>query len=278
MLKPEKVKELTNMATQLRRNVIEMTYKAQSGHPGGSCSLADIMAYLYFYRMHYDAKKPKDMKRDRFVLSKGHAAPILYSALAEARFFPKEEMEHLREIGHLLQGHPCVSIPGVDASTGSLGIGLSMALGMAAAAKMDQLNLKVYAVVGDGELGEGQIWEAAMAAPNLKLNNLTVILDRNQYQNDGATEKIMPLEPLADKWRTFKWNVVEIDGHDFQQIDDAFTRSDQYQDGPTLIYANTIKGKGCSYMLDRPELHYTPPTREQYESAVKELEDSKGGC
>lgn len=277
MLKPEKVKELTKMATQLRRNVIEMTYKAHSGHPGGSCSLADIMAYLYFYRMRYDAKKPKDMKRDRLVLSKGHAAPIWYSALAEAGFFPKEEMNHLREIGHLLQGHPCVNIPGVDAATGSLGLGLSIALGMAAAAKMDNLDVQVHAIVGDGELGEGQIWEAAMAAPNLKLNNLTVILDRNQYQNDGATEDIMPLEPLADKWRTFKWNVVEVDGHDFQQIDEAFIKSDQYQAGPTLIYANTVKGKGCSYMLDRPELHYTPPTREQYESAVKELEGSKGG-
>lgn len=274
MLSAERIKELTKTATQLRRDVIEMTYHAQSGHPGGSCSLADLMAYLYFNRMRYDVEHPKDLKRDRLVLSKGHAAPVWYAALAEAGFFPKEEMKHLREIGHLLQGHPCIHIPGVDATTGSLGLGLSIATGMAVAGKLDNLDAHIYAIVGDGELGEGQIWEAAMAAPNLKLNNLTVILDRNRYQNDGATEEIMPLEPVADKWRSFKWNVIEIDGHDFEQIDEAFSKADAYENGPTLILANTIKGKGCSYMLNRPELHYTPPNKEQYESAVKELEGS----
>ena len=255
--------------------LIEMTYKAQSGHPGGSCSLADIMAYLYFNRMRYDVNEPKALKRDRLVLSKGHAAPIWYAALAEAGFFPREEMLHLREIGHLLQGHPCVHIPGVDATTGSLGFGLSIAVGMATAAKMDGLDVKVHAIVGDGEQGEGQIWEAAMAAPNLKLDNLTVILDRNKYQNDGRTEDIMPLEPLADKWRAFNWNVVEIDGHDLDQIDAAFAAADACKGRPTLIYANTIKGKGCSYMLDQPQLHYTPPTKEQYESALEELKGSR---
>ena len=275
MLTNEKREALQSMATQLRRDVIEMTYKAQSGHPGGSCSLADIMAYLYFNRMRYDVNEPKALKRDRLVLSKGHAAPIWYAALAEAGFFPREEMLHLREIGHLLQGHPCVHIPGVDATTGSLGFGLSIAVGMAAAAKMDGLDVKVHAIVGDGEQGEGQIWEAAMAAPNLKLDNLTVILDRNKYQNDGRTEDIMPLEPLADKWRAFNWNVVEIDGHDLDQIDAAFAAADAYKGRPTLIYANTIKGKGCSYMLDQPQLHYTPPTKEQYESALEELKGSR---
>lgn len=275
MLTNEKREALQSMATQLRRDVIEMTYKAQSGHPGGSCSLADIMAYLYFNRMRYDVNKPKALKRDRLVLSKGHAAPIWYAALAEAGFFPREEMLHLREIGHLLQGHPCVHIPGVDATTGSLGFGLSIAVGMAAAAKMDGLDVKVHAIVGDGEQGEGQIWEAAMAAPNLKLDNLTVILDRNKYQNDGRTEDIMPLEPLADKWRAFNWNVVEIDGHDLDQIDAAFAAADACKGRPTLIYANTIKGKGCSYMLDQPQLHYTPPTKEQYESALEELKGSR---
>ena len=265
---------LTKMATQLRRDVIEMTYHAQSGHPGGSCSLADVMAYLYFYRMHYDVTQPKALDRDRLVLSKGHAAPIWYAALAEAGFFPREEMLHLREIGHLLQGHPCVSIPGVDATTGSLGFGMSLSVGMAAAAKIDGRSLKVHAIIGDGELGEGQIWEAAMAAPNLKLDNLTVILDRNMYQNDGATESIMPLEPLADKWRAFKWNVVEIDGHDFDQIDAGFRAADAFDQGPTLLLAHTVKGKGCSYMLDQPALHYTPPTPEQYASALRELEGS----
>ena len=275
MLTNEKREALQSMATQLRRDVIEMTYKAQSGHPGGSCSLADIMAYLYFNRMRYDVNEPKALKRDRLVLSKGHAAPIWYAALAEAGFFPREEMLHLREIGHLLQGHPCVHIPGVDATTGSLGFGLSIAVGMAAAAKMDGLDVKVPAIVGDGEQGEGQIWEAAMAAPNLKLDNLTVILDRNKYQNDGRTEDIMPLEPLADKWRAFNWNVVEIDGHDLDQIDAAFAAADACKGRPTLIYANTIKGKGCSYMLDQPQLHYTPPTKEQYESALEELKGSR---
>ena len=275
MLTNEKREALQSMATQLRRDVIEMTYKAQSGHPGGSCSLADIMAYLYFNRMNYDVNEPKALKSDRLVLSKGHAAPIWYAALAEAGFFPREEMLHLREIGHLLQGHPCVHIPGVDATTGSLGFGLSIAVGMAAAAKMDGLDVKVHAIVGDGEQGEGQIWEAAMAAPNLKLDNLTVILDRNKYQNDGRTEDIMPLEPLADKWRAFNWNVVEIDGHDLDQIDAAFAAADACKGRPTLIYANTIKGKGCSYMLDQPQLHYTPPTKEQYESALEELKGSR---
>lgn len=275
MLTNEKREALQSMATQLRRDVIEMTYKAQSGHPGGSCSLADIMAYLYFNRMRYDVNEPKALKRDRLVLSKGHAAPIWYAALAEAGFFPREEMLHLREIGHLLQGHPCVHIPGVDATTGSLGFGLSIAVGMAAAAKMDGLDVKVHAIMGDGEQGEGQIWEAAMAAPNLKLDNLTVILDRNKYQNDGRTEDIMPLEPLADKWRAFNWNVVEIDGHDLDQIDAAFAAADACKGRPTLIYANTIKGKGCSYMLDQPQLHYTPPTKEQYESALEELKGSR---
>ena len=275
MLTNEKREALQSMATQLRRDVIEMTYKAQSGHPGGSCSLADIMAYLYFNRRRYDVNEPKALKRDRLVLSKGHAAPIWYAALAEAGFFPREEMLHLREIGHLLQGHPCVHIPGVDATTGSLGFGLSIAVGMAAAAKMDGLDVKVHAIVGDGEQGEGQIWEAAMAAPNLKLDNLTVILDRNKYQNDGRTEDIMPLEPLADKWRAFNWNVVEIDGHDLDQIDAAFAAADACKGRPTLIYANTIKGKGCSYMLDQPQLHYTPPTKEQYERALEELKGSR---
>lgn len=275
MLTSEKREYLQDMATQLRRDVIEMTYKAQSGHPGGSCSLADIMAYLYFNRMRYDVKEPKALKRDRLVLSKGHAAPVWYAALAEAGFFPREEMLHLREIGHLLQGHPCVHIPGVDATTGSLGFGLSIAVGMATAAKLDHLDVKVHAIVGDGEQGEGQIWEAAMAAPNLKLDNLTVVLDRNKYQNDGATEEIMALEPLADKWRAFNWNVIEIDGHDMEQIDAAFMAADACKGKPTLIYANTIKGKGCSYMLDQPQLHYTPPTKEQYESALEELKGSK---
>jgi transketolase len=271
MLSMEEKAGLREKATQIRRDIIEMIYRSQSGHPGGSCSIADLMAYLYFHRMRYNIREPKALVRDRLVLSKGHAAPAWYAALAEAGFFPREEMLHLREIGHLLQGHPCVHIPGVDATTGSLGFGLSIAVGMAAAAKIGNLDVKVHAIVGDGEQDEGQIWEAAMSAPNLHLDNLAVILDRNRYQNDGATEEIMPLEPLADKWRMFNWNVVEIDGHDLDQIDAAFQLADAIKGRPTLIYANTVKGRGCSYMLNQPQLHYTPPTKEQYESAIQEL-------
>ena len=274
-MQAEQKVRLKKIATQLRRDIIEMTYHAQSGHPGGSCSLADIFAYLYFHRMRYDINQPKDLNRDRLVLSKGHAAPAWYAVLAEAGFFPREELLGLRQIGRLLQGHPCINIPGVDATTGSLGIGLSVAVGMALAAKIDKRDLKVYAILGDGELEEGQIWEAAMSAPNLKLDNLCAILDRNMYQNDGPTEAIMSLEPLTEKWRAFNWNVIEIDGHDFDSIDTGFTQADAYHQGPTLLLAHTVKGKGCSYMLDKPTLHYTPPTREQYEEALFELKGSE---
>ena len=272
MLTAEERNMLIRRATQIRRDVIEMTYHAQSGHPGGSCSIADVMAYLYFHRMRYDVKDPKSQKRDRLVLSKGHAAPAWYAALAEAGFFPREEMLHLREIGHLLQGHPCVHIPGVDATTGSLGFGLSIGVGMAVGAKMAGGEVKVHVIVGDGEQGEGQIWEAAMAAPNLHLDNLTVILDRNRYQNDGATEEIMPLEPLADKWRAFKWNVVEIDGHDFEQIAAALDKAKTVKGKPTAILAKTVKGKGVSFMEDQVGWHGVAPNKEQYEQATAELQ------
>lgn len=262
---------LREKAKILRRSILKMTYEAQSGHPGGSCSLADIMAYLYFDKLRYHVDDAKAADRDRVVLSKGHAAPVLYAALAEARFFDKEELHHLREIGHLLQGHPCIHIPGVDATTGSLGLGLSIGTGMALAARMAGFDSRIYVIMGDGEQGEGQIWEAAMAAPRYKLNHLTAILDRNHYQNDGATEDIMPLDSLADKWRAFRWNVIEIDGHDFEQIEDAFLAAYAYEEGPSLILADTVKGKGASYMLDKPWLHYTPPTKEQLEEALLEL-------
>ena len=187
---------LERRARQLRRDVLQMTYEAQSGHPGGSCSLADLMAYLYFYRLRYDTASPKSPSRDRLVLSKGHAAPVLYAALGESGFFPKEEFHRLRKIGSLLQGHPCIAIPGVDATTGSLGLGLSLGTGMAIAAKRRQPGVRVHVILGDGELDEGQVWEAAMAAPRFALDNLVAIIDRNRYQNDGATEEILPLLSL----------------------------------------------------------------------------------
>lgn len=265
-------KMLEEKARILRKHVIEMTWNAQSGHPGGSFSLADIMAVLYFYTLRYDLKQPKDLDRDRVILSKGHAAPIWYATLAEAGFFPQEEMSQLRKIDCLLQGHPCLHIPGVDATTGSLGLGLSAGCGMAIAAKMTgREHLRVYVILGDGELGEGQVWEAAMSAGHFKLDNLTAIIDRNRYQNDGATEEIMTLEPLRSKWESFGWNVIEIDGHNISQIVSAFDLARETRGIPTAIIARTIKGKGASYMVDKPGLHYTAPTTEQKDQTLKEL-------
>ncbi len=271
MLTTEQFEELDYKSKVLRKHVIEMTYHAQSGHPGGSFSLAHIMAALYFHDLRYDAKNPRWEDRDRVILSKGHGAPIWYSALAEAGFFPMDEIWHLRQIDSLLQGHPCNHIPGVDITTGSLGLGLSAACGIAMGAKMRKKDVRVYAILGDGELGEGQIWEAAMAAPHFKLDNLTAILDRNRYQNDGATKDILDTEPLYDKWRSFGWQVLDIDGHNLNQIVSAFDMARETKGKPTMIIANTVKGCGASYMLDKPALHYTPPTKEQMEQTLKEL-------
>jgi transketolase len=272
MLTSEKLKYLDLKSRIIRKYVMEMTYKAQSGHPGGSFSLADIMSVLYFYDLKYDVNNPKGLDRDRVVLSKGHAAPIWYATLAEAGFFAIDELWKLRSINSLLQGHPCIHIPGVDATTGSLGLGLSASCGMAIAAKMTgRHQLRVYAILGDGELGEGQIWEAAMAAAHFKLDNLTAIIDRNRYQNDGPTEEALKLEPLHDKWESFGWNVVDIDGHKHAQIASAFILARETKGKPTMIIANTVKGNGASYMLDKPGFHYTPPTRDQMESTLKEL-------
>ncbi len=272
MVLPETRQMLQEKARTLRKHVIEMTWNAQSGHPGGSFSLADIMAVLYFYDLRYDVKQPEDLGRDRVILSKGHAAPIWYAALAEAGFFPTEELRRLRKIGCLLQGHPCLHIPGVDATTGSLGLGLSAGCGMAIAAKLTKRDhLRVYVILGDGELGEGQVWEAAMSAGHFKLDNVTAIIDRNRYQNDGATAEIMTLEPLRAKWESFGWNVIEIDGHNIVQIVSAFDLARETRERPTAIIAQTVKGKGASYMVDQPALHYTAPTTEQKEQTLREL-------
>ena len=273
MLTAEKKGYLVQKSKIIRKYVIEMIYRAQSGHPGGSFSLADILSVLYFHDLQYNVSDPKNLDRDRVVLSKGHAAPGLYATLAEAGFFPVEELWNLRKINSLLQGHPCINIPGVDVTTGSLGLGLSAACGMAMAAKMTKRNaIRVYAILGDGELGEGQIWEAAMTGAQFKLDNLTAVLDRNRYQNDGPTEDIMKLEPLHYKWESFGWNVIEINGHNLDQIASAFTIARGTSGKPTMIIANTVKGNGASYMMDKPALHYTPPTKEQKEQTLKELE------
>ena len=272
MLTSEQRQRLEEKSRILRKYVMEMTYRAQSGHPGGSFSLAHIMSALYFHDLRYNAKNPDWMERDRVILSKGHGAPIWYAALAEAGFFPLDELSKLRQINSLLQGHPCNHIPGVDVTTGSLGLGLSAACGIAIGAKLNKKsNVRVYAILGDGELGEGQIWEAAMAAPHFKLDNITAILDRNRYQNDGATKDVMDTEPLYDKWRSFGWQVLDIDGHNVNQIVSAFELARETKDRPTMVIANTVKGCGASYMIDKPALHYMPPTKEQMEQTLKEL-------
>jgi len=273
MLSDAEKAHLEAKARVLRKSVMEMLYVAQSGHPGGSLSLADIMSTLYFHDLHYDVKNPKAPDRDRVVLSKGHAAPIWYAALAEAGFFAKEELLKLRRTGALLQGHPCIHVPGVDLTTGSLGLGLSGACGMALAARLTRrAAVRIYAILGDGELGEGQIWEAAMAAGHFKLDNLTAIIDRNRYQNDGSTEEILTLEPLPAKWSSFGWNVIEIDGHDVLQIAAALRSAREFKGRPSAIVAHTVKGKGVSYLMDRPELHYSAPNAEQRQWAMRELE------
>jgi transketolase len=272
MLTVEKKHTIQKRIRLIKKDIIEMIFKAQSGHPGGSLSLVEVLAVLYFHDLTYDIRDPKGIDRDRVVLSKGHAAPALYAVLAEAGFFGKEELWHYRQINSLLQGHPYLQIPGVDATTGSLGLGLSIACGMALAARMTgRKQIRVYAIMGDGELGEGQIWEAAMAAAHFQLDNLTAIIDRNNYQNDGATEDIMKLEPLKTKWDSFGWAVLEINGHNIDQIAAAFTFSRQIKGKPVMIIANTVKGNGASYLWNKPSLHYTPPTKEQLEQTILEI-------
>ena len=269
------IKDLKRKALEIRKWVIESVYRAGSGHPGGSLSIADILACLYFHEMRHDPKNPRWKDRDRLVLSKGHAAPALYAALALAGYFDIAELKNLRKIGHFLQGHPCMKkVPGVDMSTGSLGQGLSVAVGMAIAGKLDEKDYRVFAILGDGEVQEGQIWEAANSASKYKLDNLIAILDRNKLQIDGPTEEIMPVEPLAWKWKAFGWDVMEINGHNIEEILDAFHEI-KLNEKPTIIIANTIKGKGVSFMEGTLSFHGKPPTYEQYVKAMSELEQEE---
>lgn len=264
--------DLENTAKKLRRHVITMISTAGSGHPGGSLSAADIITTLYFNIMRHDPKNPKWQDRDRFILSKGHAAPILYAALAECGYFPLEWLSTLRKTGTCLQGHTDSKLtPGVDVSAGSLGQGLSVGIGMAMAAKLDKKDYRTYVLLGDGECQEGQIWEAAMFAPKYKLDNLTAIVDLNGLQLDGFTRDIMNLEPVADKWRAFNWQVLEIDGHDIQQILDAFKNAGAVKGKPTVIIAHTVKGKGVSFMENNVDYHGKAPNKEETEKAIKEL-------
>ena len=266
------VNDLHQKAKIFRREILIMTNQAGSGHPGGSLSSIDIITALYFHQMRIDPKNPKWDDRDRFVLSKGHGCPALYVALAEKGFFPKEKLYTLRKFGSILQGHPDINLtPGVEMSTGSLGQGLSVACGMALAGKLDGKDYRVYCMLGDGEIDEGSVWEAAMAASHYKLDNLTAILDRNEMQVDGLTERIMSLEPLSDKWKSFGWSVIEIDGHDMYQILDSLDLASRVKGKPTIIIAKTIKGKGVSFVENNLEYHGRALTKEELARALEEL-------
>lgn len=267
-----KIAGLTDRARCVRRHIIRMTSAAGSGHPGPSFSPVEILTALYFSEMRVDPANPRWPGRDRFVLSKGHAAPVVYAALREAGFFSEEVMLSLRQVGSLLQGHPNVKTPGVDATTGSLGIGLSQAVGMALGARMLGGDVRAYALIGDGECDEGQIWEAALAAAHFKLGNLVVFIDYNGYQYDGRVSEVMGLEPLADKWRAFGWRVEEINGHSFAEILGFLQRSRDSSDRPSLAVAHTVKGYGVSFMAGSQEYHARSLTAEESARALAELE------
>lgn len=272
-LTPEQFRELAGRAKSIRRNIVSMVTEAKSGHPGGSLSAADMLAVLYFAEMNVSPAKAKDADRDRFVLSKGHAAPVLYATLAEKGYLPVEELQTLRKVNSRLQGHPEMkAIPGVDMSTGSLGQGLSAANGMALAAKIDARDYRVYALLGDGELEEGQIWEAAMFAAHYKLDNLTAFVDFNGLQIDGAVAEVMSPLPIPEKWQAFGWHVLVIDGHDFHAIYEAIQTAKTVKDKPTMIVAKTVKGKGVCKMENVADWHGKAPSREECELFLAELE------
>jgi len=269
------IRMLESKANLLRRHVIKMTLQAGSGHPGGSLSSADIVAALFFKTMRHDPKNKEWPERDRFVLSKGHCAPVYYAALAESGYFPTDELITLRKMSCRLQGHPCkTKTPGVEMSTGSLGQGLSISNGIALAGRLDKIDYHVYCLCGDGEMQEGQVWEAAMFAAHYKLDNVTCIVDRNGLQIDGATEKVMSLEPLADKWRAFGWNVIQINGNNVREVLEALDKAKAHKGQPTVIIAKTVKGKGVSFMENNVSFHGKSPTKEEAEKALRELEGS----
>jgi len=266
-------KQLEIQACKIRMGILTGVYNAKSGHPGGSLSIADTLTYLYFNKMNVDPKDPDNEKRDRFVLSKGHTAPALYSTLANKGFFDVRELESLRHIGALLQGHPCIHIPGVDMSSGSLGQGISVAAGMALSGKISNDAYKVYTVLGDGEIEEGQVWEAAMFAAHYKLDNLVAIVDNNGLQIDGPIDEVMSPYSISDKFKAFGWHVIEADAHDFDSLDAAFTEEDSVEGKPVVIVQKSTKGKGVSFMENQVSWHGSAPNAEQYEKAMNELEE-----
>jgi len=266
------IEGLQEKARRIRIHILKMLTAASSGHTGGSLSAADIVTALYFYQMRHRPQDPTWRDRDRFVLSKGHAVPALYAAMAMAGYLSEKELMTLRQIGSRLQGHPDMrTLPGIDFSTGSLGQGLSVANGMALAARLDQREVRIYVLLGDGEIQEGQNWEAAMAASHYKLDNLCAILDFNKLQIDGRVLEVMSIAPVADKWRSFGWEVMEVDGHDFSQLLPALDRCQGVKGRPSLIIAHTIKGKGVSFMENQVKYHGIAPTPEELQRALKEL-------
>lgn len=266
------VEELRSLAKTVRGDIVSMLTESCSGHPGGSLSAADILTTLFFGEMNIDPENPKDADRDRFVLSKGHAAPVLYSVLARRGYFPVEELSTLRKIGSRLQGHPSMKcLPGIDMSTGSLGQGISVAVGMSLASKIDNKDYRVYALLGDGELEEGQVWEASMSAAHYKLDNLTAFIDFNGLQIDGDITKVMNPSPIDKKFEAFGWNVLVIDGHDIDEILNAIEKAKNCKGKPTVVICNTIKGKGVSFMENQASWHGTAPNKEQCKQALAEI-------
>ncbi|HHW00302.1 MAG TPA: transketolase [Clostridiaceae bacterium] len=267
------LKQLKKIATRVRKHIIDEVYSASSGHPGGSLSCTDILTVLYFHEMRVDPKNPDWSDRDRFVLSKGHCAPALYAVLAERGFFPVEDLVTFRSADSYLEGHPSMRyVKGVDMSTGSLGQGISAATGMALAGKLDKKDYRVYSILGDGELQEGQVWEALMSAAHYKLDNLTAFLDYNGLQIDGKIVDVMSPEPIVDKFKAFGWNVIEIDGHDYEQIINAIDQAKKTKGMPTMVVAHTVKGKGVSFMENQAGWHGTAPNKEQRDQAIAELD------
>ncbi len=267
-------KQLEIQACKIRMGIIEGVYNAKSGHPGGSLSIADTLTYLYFAKMNVDPKNPDMEDRDRLVLSKGHTAPALYSTLANKGFFALDELKSLRHIGALLQGHPCIHIPGVDMSSGSLGQGISAACGMALSGKISNAPYKVYAILGDGEIEEGQVWEAAMFAAHKELDNLVAIVDNNGLQIDGAIEDVCSPYPIKEKFEAFGWHVIETDAHDFDKLEAAFDEAEKIAKQPVVIIQKSVKGKGVSFMENQVSWHGSAPNTEQYNQAMEELNNT----
>jgi transketolase len=268
--------QLHSICRQIRKDILAMIYEAGSGHPGGSLSAVELLVGLYFSKMKYNAKDPFFENRDRFFLSKGHACPVLYATLARAGYFSVDTLSTLRKLGSCLQGHPNMcKLPGLESSSGSLGQGLSIANGVALAAKMDHKTYRVYCLLGDGELNEGQVWEAAMTAAHHKLDNICAIVDYNKIQLDGPVESIKGLDPLTDKWRAFNWHVIEIDGHDIEQVSAAYDEAAGFKGKPSVIIAHTIKGKGVSFMENKAEWHGKAPNSEELKLALAEIESYK---